>query len=196
VLTRTTTQLLNSLLEPDNQDVWHQFDARYRPVLEGFARTLGLSDEDASEAAQVTLAQFASDYRAGRYDRDRGRLSSYLMGIARNRITDIARVRQRNAHLGDTVLSSVPDDVTVTQAWATSQRRVVFSRALDMLMRDTRLGADTIKAFEYCAIRNVAPEVAAQECGMSVAQVYVAKNRAIKKLRELVAEITMEFDEQ
>ena len=36
----------------------------------------------------------------------------------------------------------------------------------------------------------------AAECGMSVAEVYVAKNRAIKKLREIVALLTQEFDDE
>jgi len=47
-----------------------------------------------------------------------------------------------------------------------------------------------------CAIRNAPAEAAAEECGMTVAEVYVAKNRAIKKLREIVAEFTQEYDEE
>lgn len=197
MLTRTTTQLLESLQDPSNEGIWQQFDDRFRPVLEAFARSLGLVEEDAAEVAQLTLVQFSADYRAGRYDRTRGRLSSWMLGIARNRIADVGRLRQRQRlNRGESALVALPDDATMTQAWETARRRVIFARALDVLRNDSRMGDRTIKAFELCAIRNAPAETAAQECGMTVAEVYVAKNRAIKKLREIVAELTMEFDEQ
>ena len=197
MLTRTTTQLLESLQDPSNEGIWQEFDDRFRPVLEAFARSLGLVDEDAAEVAQLTLVQFSADYRAGSYDRTRGRLSSWMLGIARNRIADLGRVRQKQRlNRGESALVALPDDATMTQAWETARRRVIFARALDVLRNDSRMGDRTIKAFELCAIRNAPPETAAQECGMTVAEVYVAKNRAIKKLREIVAELTMEFDEQ
>lgn len=200
MLTRTTTQLLDSLRDPSNQGLWTQFDHRYRPVLRSFARAQGLSDEDAAEVAQETLAQFTADYNAGRYDRSRGRLSAWIIGIARNRVVDLARARQRRrlqrgeSALGD--VAELPDAATVTQEWETARRKVIFERALESLRADTRMGERTIRAFELCAIRSVPPEAAAAQCGMTVAEVYVAKNRAIKKLREIVAEFTQEFDEE
>lgn len=196
MLTRTTTQLLESLRDSSNDELWTQFDERYRPVLAAFARDQGLSLEDAAEVAQLTLAQFAADYRAGRYDRTRGRLSSWIIGIARNRVVDSARVRQRQRmNRGESALINLPDEQTLTQSWENARRRVIFERALEMLRTDTRMGERTIRAFELCAIRNIPAEAAAIDCQMTVGDVYVAKNRAIKKLREIVATLTQEFDE-
>ena len=93
MLTRTTTALLDDLADPANEAVWHDFDARYRPVLVGFGRRLGLGAEDAADAAQDALARFVRSYREGRYDRGRGRLSSWIIGIARNCIVDQMRTR-------------------------------------------------------------------------------------------------------
>jgi len=72
--TTTTTALLDGLHDPANEEVWREFDTRYRPIILGFAVKLGLSDEDAADVAQDTLARFVQEYRAGRYDRTRGRL--------------------------------------------------------------------------------------------------------------------------
>ena len=197
MLPRTTTQLLESLKEPANEGLWTQFDERYRPVLAAFARGQGLTEDEAAEVAQLTLAQFASDYKAGSYNRSRGRLSSWILGIARNRIVDQGRARQKQpGQLGETALCSLEDDKTVTHAWETARQRVIFERALEVLRSDTRMDDRTIKAFELCAIRSAPAETAAEECGMTVAEVYVAKNRAIKKLREIVAQFTREFDEE
>lgn len=197
VLTQTTTQLLESLRDPSNEGMWRLFDERYRPVLKAFARQQGMSEEDAGEVAQATLAQFTADYRAGRYDRSRGRLSSWIIGIARNRVVDIGRARQRHRQQrGESALVDVSDDSTVHLAWNEARRRVIFEKALGMLHSDTRMGVQTIKAFDLCAVRGVPAEAAAAECGMTVAEVYVAKNRAIKKLREIVAQLTEEFEDE
>lgn len=80
--TRTTTRLLDALREPSNEPAWAQIDARYRPVICGMAMRLGFSHADAEEIARRTLAEFVRVYRAGRYDLAKGRLSSWILGIA------------------------------------------------------------------------------------------------------------------
>lgn len=196
MLTRTTTQILESLRDPGNEPLWRQFDNRYRPVLLAFAKRKGLNDDDAADVAQTTLTQFTADYRAGRYDRSRGRLSSYIIGIAANRVTDLCRLRERDRHArGESVMGSIPDADSSTRVWEDAKQKVILERALIALRNDTRMDERTILAFDLCALRNVPPEAAATECGMTVAEVYVAKNRAIKKLREIVAAFTQEFDD-
>lgn len=195
MLTRTTTQLLDSLKDPSNDGLWRVFDERYRPVLLAFARRQGLDENDAQEAAQATLAQFAADYQAGRYDRSRGRLSSWIIGIARNRIVDAGRARQlRRRQRGESGFVELSDDDAQT-AWQEEQRKVILRRAMQVLRERTRMDERTLHAFELCAVRGVPPERAAEDVGMSVPEVYVAKNRAIKRLREFVDELTQEYDE-
>jgi hypothetical protein len=77
-LDRTTTALLTGLLDPANAAAWELFDRRYRSILVGFARNCGLKDNDAAEIAQATIVRFVEEYRAGRYDRTRGRLGASL----------------------------------------------------------------------------------------------------------------------
>ncbi len=92
---KTTTALLEALHDPACEQVWQEFDGRYRPVIIALALHLGLRHDEASEVAQETLSQFVRDYLAGRYDRGRGRLRSWILGIARHRILDVQRHRQR-----------------------------------------------------------------------------------------------------
>jgi len=42
--TQTTTKLLEELKDEANADAWNEFDTRYRPILIGFARRLGLGE--------------------------------------------------------------------------------------------------------------------------------------------------------
>lgn len=64
--TRTTTRLIEDLKNPANAAAWSEFDARYRPLLTGFGRHLGLSPDDAAEMAQRALATFSAALREGR----------------------------------------------------------------------------------------------------------------------------------
>ncbi|MEW6253758.1 MAG: sigma factor, partial [Planctomycetota bacterium] len=84
--TTTNTDLLRGLKDPQNQTVWQQYVDRYRPLLLGCGRRVGLSHADAEDVAQLTLTAFCTAYQAGKYDRERGRLRDWLFGIMRNQI--------------------------------------------------------------------------------------------------------------
>jgi len=207
MFTHTTTQILDSLRQGENAEMWRLFDARYRPVVTAFSRRRGLAEQDAEEVAQQTLAHFVTDFAAGRYERSRGRLSSYIMGIASHRISDVHRRRAQQAgSRGESILAELagPAEGPASAGasggaedaeWSQAQQRVILERALDLLRHSSRLDPRTVLAFELCTLRGVPAAAAAQECMMSIAELYVAKNRALKKLRELIAELTLEFDE-
>ncbi len=56
MLEKTTTAMLQGLTDPDNDVVWREFDARFRPVIERFVRRMGLSEADARKSfAQVDI---------------------------------------------------------------------------------------------------------------------------------------------
>ncbi|MBL0927315.1 MAG: sigma-70 family RNA polymerase sigma factor [Phycisphaerales bacterium] len=198
MLTRTNTQILESLRDSANNALWQEFDARYRPVLTAFARRRGLSDEDAAEAAQTTLAQFVADYQQGRYDRTRGRLSSWIIGIANHRIADLRKsAHRRMISRGESAIDGAVGGAGGDERadWDDSVQKVILERAMAALHHGTRLEERTLRAFDLCAMRGVPAEAAAEQCGMTVAEVYVAKNRVIKKLREIVSQMTEEFDD-
>ncbi len=193
--TRTTTRLLDALLEPANEPAWAQIDARYRPVIAGLARRLGLRDADAEEVAQQALSEFVRVYREGRYDRTRGRLSSWILGIAHNTALRIARTSRKNLLPGATILTEMPDEQALRSIWTDERDRTILSRAIGMLRDETSVDDRTLLAFELVALRGVPATEAAAQSGMTVEQVYVAKSRLTKRLREVVQDLTAAFEE-
>lgn len=193
--TRTTTGLLDALRDHSNEPAWAQIDSRYRPVIAGLARRLGLDDSSADEVSQQTLTEFVRAYRDGRYDRTKGRLSSWILGIAHHTALHLLRTNRRAAGVGSTVLEQVSDESTLRTIWTDERDRAILSRAMALLSEETSVDERTMLAFELAALRGVpAPEAAAQ-CGMSVEQVYVAKSRMTRRLRELVETMTQAFEE-
>jgi RNA polymerase sigma factor (sigma-70 family) len=196
--THTTTKLLDALNRQtvSSEPAWQHIDARYRPIIRGLARRLGLGDSDSEEVAQQTLTEFVRVYREGRYDRTKGRLSSWLLSIAHHTALKMFRTGGRDrAGGGSSVVPDVTDEPTLRSIWDDERDREVLARAMSLLRDESALDDRTLQAFELVALRGVpAPEAAAQ-CSMTVEQVCVAKSRVTGKLRKLVEELTSAFEE-
>jgi RNA polymerase sigma-70 factor (ECF subfamily) len=189
-LSRTTTALLNGLHDSRNDPAWEAFDARYRPILLGFAKNLGLSDADAADVAQETLVRFVQDYREGKYDRTRGRLGAWIVGIARYRILDLQRARaNRHEVAGESVIAALDDPDRLQAAWDAEHRQAILREAMAELRKATKTDERTIRAFELVAAHGRSPQQVADELGMSVHDVYLAKSRVAARLRDIIVEI-------
>ncbi|MDY7109118.1 MAG: sigma-70 family RNA polymerase sigma factor [Planctomycetota bacterium] len=194
--TRTTTGLLEGLFDPAAEAVWQEFDRRYRPIIVGLARKLGLPDQDAADVAQETLARFVKAYRAGEYDRTRGRLRSWIIGIARYRIADALRTRaERRGWRGDSLIGSVPEPAELDGLWDVERRQAILRQAVDELRDDSRMSGKTIRAFEMLTFHRRTPAAVAEELGMTLNDVYQAKNRVAGRLREIAARLEALYDE-
>lgn len=192
---RTTTALLDALRDPSNEPAWVHIDARYRPVIAGLARRLGLGETDADEIAQQTLAQFVRAYRGGQYDRQKGRLSSWILGIARHEALRVIRDGKREGLPGATVIDAIPDEPTLREVWIDERDRTILERAIAALREESSLDERTLLAFELTALRSVPAAEASVQCGLTVDQVYVARSRVTKRLRSLVEQMTRAFEE-
>ena len=194
--TRTTTALLEGLREPANTEVWREFDSRYRPIVMGFLRRLGLDEDDAADVAQETMTQFVQEYRQGRYDRQRGRLRTWLIALAK---TQLAAMRRRTARRrewrGDSALENLPDDERLTWLWESELRTVMLRDAMDHLRQTTRTREKTIHAFELLVVRQSPVDSVAETLEMTVPDVYRAKSRVAQRLRGILTAIEGSYEE-
>lgn len=187
----TTSTILERLRDFKNQAAWEQFAERFRQPVVRFARQMGLADADAEDAAQETLMAFADAYRRGQYQRDRGRLSHWLFGIAYRQSQNARRrhakhAARRVAGAGNTSpLDDVADEQTAVSQW----EQVWEASLLEDCLRQVRQEVEpvTYRAFEM-AVRDGrdAADVAAS-LDVPVKTVYNAKHRVLKRIRELRA---------
>ncbi len=182
--------LLEALADPDDQDVWVEFDKRYHPIIQAFGVRLGLSQSDAADIAQETLLCFVRDYRAGKYDRSRARLHSWIIGIAQHRAYDLFRKQgRRREKRGESAFDPVPDKHQLTQIWSEEFERARLREALAQLRAQTNINERTIEAFTRHVIHRQTPEVVASSLEMTVQAVYLAKHRCVGKLRTILSEV-------
>ena len=196
-LTRTTTAMLEALHDPANAEVWEAFDGRYRSILIGFARNLGLNDQDSADIAQETLVRFVKEYREGRYDRERGRLGAWLVGIARFRILDHRRRRRGGVELIDEAIAAKLDDERhLTQIWENERRHSILQNAMSEFRKTSRTDPKTIEIFEMLMVHRLKPQAVAEHHGVSTHDVYLAKSRVAQGLRKIVDRIQTEYDDE
>lgn len=200
--TMATTAMLVSLRRGRDDPAWDVFVERYQPILVGVARHLGLGAEDALDVTQQTLLEFVRDFQADRYDRSRGRLRHWVLGILRHRVADLQRMHGRERRHARSVgeappaaIDGVPADV-IEGAWQREVDRRMLEDALQSLREQTRVSPQSLKAFELTAIRGVPAEAAASACGMSVDGVYVARSRVAARLRQILSDIERAYAEE
>ena len=190
MLDKTTTSLLDGLRDARNEGVWREFDERYRPRVIGFCRRLGLGHADAAEVAQETLARFVETYRTGAYDRERGRLHSWILGIAKRCTADLRRRRAADPEQrGQSTFEKVADDASESAAWDEEWRQALLRAALRRLREQTRTDPKTLRALEALAFEHRRPADVAHELAMTANDVYLAKHRCLSRLRAIVAEL-------
>ena len=193
--TRTTSALIAALHDAANHEAWREIDERYRPILINVARRAGLSDTDAADVAQDALADLFKSFQDKRYDRSRGRLRQWLLGIARLKIADARRGKARAAGPLDTSIPEHADNDAWTTAWESEQRTAILAQALDELRKSDKLQPHTLQAFELVALRHVPVTDAAAQLGLTAQEVYLAKSRCMERVRSLIQKLQSAYDD-
>jgi len=189
IQTVTSTTLLEGLKDPANHTRWRDYVDRYRPLLVGFLRRHGVQATDAEDVAQNVLIEFVRSYCEGRYDRERGRLSSWLFGIAFRQLQNHRRRERGRARRADerpveevAPLLEAPEELQ--RAWDEEWEQAVLAQCLAEVRGE--VAEKTYRAFVAFALEG---RPAADVCGeleMTENAVFGAKRRVLERIRELL----------
>lgn len=187
----TTSAVLRRLADFDDTAAWNAFADRFRAPIERFAKGRGLSESDAEDVAQETLMDFARAFRDAGYDRGKGRLSSWLFGIAWRRIDHARRkAERRDAHEAGGFESQQHAGVEGPPAQSAEWQELWERSILEHCLRQVRKEFEpaTFRAFEMLVLEHHAIEAAEAELAMTKNALAIAKHRVSTRLRELVQE--------
>ncbi len=186
----TTSAVLERLANFDDRDAWRQFSERFRAPIERFAQRQGLSAIDAEDAAQETLMGFARAYAEGSYDRTKGRLSSWIFGIAWRRIDHLRRRQGRpESPVADdqsAFWAQVPGDEGASALWDEVWERSLLEHCVRQIKQEVQPA--TFRVFEMLVLEKRAVEDAVNELGLTRNAVYIARHRVMGRMQELLRE--------
>jgi RNA polymerase sigma-70 factor (ECF subfamily) len=186
----TRHSLIIRLRDPQDHEGWALFVRIYAPLVTGFLRRRGFQESDASDIAQEVFMSVAADIQHQQSNRP-GAFRKWLFTIVQRRASDHCRRNKRQPRAaGDTrtqeMFAQLPDErADLEQQWDHAYLRHLFSKAAKVVKKD--IEAKTWDAFCRTTIQQEAAQSVASRLKMSVASVYMAKRRVLKRIEQQVA---------
>ena len=188
----TRPSLLVSIRDPRNGWAWSQFVAIYSPLVYRFVRRRGLQDTDAADVTQDVFCAVARGIPQFEYDPRKGSFRSWLIAVARNKLHDFAAKRRTTSEgIGGsdawTLIDQQPAGDDEEAFVEREHRRCLFDWAARQIRDEFQ--PTTWQAFWQTSVEGKKTTDAADELGLSVGAVYIARSRVLARLKETIRQI-------
>src|ERR1051326_207028 len=176
-------------LQVRDRDAWLRLSKLYGPLVYCWCRQQRVVKEDAEDVVQQVFGRVLGHVH--RFEKIPGHsFRGWLWTITRNQILDYFRSEGRRLHaVGGSAaherLQEIPEDLDDCEP-ARNAATTIVHRALAAI--ESRFEHSTWQAFWSVAIDGRAPKDVADNLGMSVNAVWIAKSRVLERLREELGE--------
>jgi RNA polymerase sigma-70 factor (ECF subfamily) len=185
----TSPTLLGKLRQdPTDQAAWERFVDHYGPQIYDWCRKWHLQDADAQDVTQNVLVKLAAKMRSFTYDPARS-FRAWLKTITQHAWSDYVAGRQRpGAGTGDTQVLAKLETIEAREDLMKRLDEAFDRELLEQAMARVRLrvAPHTWDAFRLTALEGLSGAAAAEQLGLKVANVFVAKSEVQKMLAEEV----------
>ena len=186
----TSSSLLNRLREGESE-AWQRLAQLYTPLVYAWCRRSHLTKEDTADVTQEVFRAVHGGLTSFRHDRQGDSFRGWLWTITRSKIQDHFRGWQDRPQaaggseayrqLQDIPASPAEDQGTLSATPFGDLGR----RAIELMRQDFE--EPTWRAFWGTAVDGQSPDDVARELGLTVAAVYQAKSRVLRRLRAELA---------
>ena len=179
---RTSTTMLKQIAGAAEHPRWEEFVARYRPMLEAYARERfpGVEADDLIQETLLGLMRALPEYVA-REDK-KGAFHNFLTGVLRHKALDALRREGRREEAEALATKTGEGEDAAAEEW----RKTVYAVALEQLMANPRVGARSKQIFMRTALRGEKPQEVAESLLVSRGLVDLTKRRMTARLRGIV----------
>ena len=183
-----TRQSLLLRAQTGEENAWKDLTGLYRPLILGWLNRQGVPAGDLEDLSQDILLSVVKHLPTFQHSGRRGAFRAWLRTIVCNRTTDYWRAldtdTQASGGSGATAALQQPadPDSDLNRQWDEEHDRYVLNCLLDLV--EEEFEPATLQAFRRLAIDGASGAEVAQELGLSVAAVYVAKSRVLARIRQ------------
>lgn len=188
----TRGSLLLRLRDVADAESWQEFVSCYAPRVYAWCRRQGLQDSDAADATQTVLMKLVQVMQRFDYQPACGRFRSWLRTVAVNVARDLQREwRTTNRAAGDTSAAASLDALVAPDAWSTLIDEIEAAHQWERLRLASqqvriRVKPHTWQAYHQTVVEGRTPTDVASSLNLPISEVYVAKSRVMKMLRQEV----------
>ena len=183
-----TRQSLLLRAQTGETNAWKDLTDLYRPLILGWLNRQGVPARDLEDLSQEVLVSVVKHLPSFQHSGHRCAFRSWLRTIVCSRTTDYWRAAalatQAQGGSGATAaLQQLADpDSELNRRWDEEHDRYVLDCLLDLV--EEEFEPVTLQAFRRLALAGLSGAEVAQELGLSVAAVYVAKSRVLQRIRQ------------
>jgi RNA polymerase sigma-70 factor (ECF subfamily) len=183
----TSLSLLQRAREGDDSRSWGLLAEIYTPLLKTWLLRYELQPSDIDDVVQETLLVVAREMSKFEHSGRAGAFRTWLKNILYHRLQNFWRTRRRHPQgAGDSgflkTLNELNDPASEqSRAWDREHDQHVLRRLLEIV--EPRFQASTREAFRRVVLEGQDAEKVADDLGMSLNAVMIAKSRVLKELR-------------
>jgi RNA polymerase sigma-70 factor (ECF subfamily) len=183
----TSASLLERLRNSPDEASWRRLDDLYQPLIRHWLLRDPSLRDDADDIVQEVMSVLVRELPGFRRRRN-GSFRRWLRTITANRVAALYRSRKnRPVALGcpleESPLTQLADpNSELSRQWDREHDRYVLSRLMELIA--PLFEPTTLAAFRRVAVDGIAPAQAAEELGLSLNAVLVAKSRVLSTLRQ------------
>ena len=186
----TRASLIIRIKNRDDSNSWREFDQLYGPLIYRYARSRGLSRDDADEVKSQCMTVVVQQIGAFEYDRAKGGFKNWLRRIAYHKIMDVFRKRRERAAESQEMRVLVDDDPAPDEVWEQNWKRSHLKYCVEQVRAE--VSPQSYQAFHMLVFDERPVEEVCQELGMNSNRVYKAKSNLIARIREKMLELGLE----
>jgi RNA polymerase sigma-70 factor (ECF subfamily) len=183
-----TRQSLLIRAQNGEASAWEYLTDLYRPLIVGWLIRQGVQARDLEDLSQEVLLTVVKHLPGFQHSGNRGAFRAWLRKIICSRTADYWKAIDVSADAtggsgATAALQEIADpESTLNRQWDEEHDRYVLHCLLDMV--DDEFEPATLQAFRRTAVDGVSGAQAAEELGLSVTAVYVAKSRVLQRIRQ------------
>ena len=194
----TTKKSLLAKVRAGDEISWREFYETYRPLIYLVGGDCGLTASEKEELAQLVMCEIFQKDILGKYSIDnvpsditftydpaKGRFRYFLKAIIRNQARKLYHKRSNTVEWDGIPEPAV--EAKFDSDWEEEWKKHLFAQAMEELK--TQVQAATYTAFEMYALQGRPVKEVADFLDLSVNSVYVAKNRCIAAIKDIIREL-------
>ena len=177
----TTSKTLLDKIASGDEISWDEFYLKYAPIVKALAKFKGLDANAADDVCQQVMLQFFKQSKTFKFDPNIAKFRTYFGRIVRGGIVDYFR-KKKEVPVAE--FEAVPIDPDTEKLYMDEWRKMVIKEAEQELKQ--RVAPETFQAYELYAIQNRPVKKVAEYLDCSENQVYQAKKRCFKMMKEIL----------